>query len=167
VLTSAYEIRNFITGKTKEMLAPVLRHLCSIRTPILVLNHLLVVCLSYVLVFLRHLFRGAIAPSGPGPSIFRCFTITLRLITFGRTPLDVRSSRRRYLYLTIHKSHKKDVNATGGLRSRNLSKRAAADSYIRTRGHWELSPVYRPKFCVYFSHRHMCCGIRSPLCQVI
>jgi hypothetical protein len=46
--------------------------------------------------------HGARAPSGPGPPHYRCFTITLRHITFGRTPLDEWSARRRDLYLTTH-----------------------------------------------------------------
>jgi len=32
--------------------------------------------------------HGATAPSGQGPPHYRGFTITCRLITFGRTPLD-------------------------------------------------------------------------------
>jgi hypothetical protein len=32
--------------------------------------------------------HGATAPSGPGPPHYRGFTITLRHITLGRTPLD-------------------------------------------------------------------------------
>jgi len=41
--------------------------------------------------------------SGPGPPQYRGFTITLRHSTFGRTPLDESSARRRDLYLaTTH-----------------------------------------------------------------
>ena len=41
-------------------------------------------------------------PSGPRPPHCPRFTITLRHITLGRTPLDEWSARCRDLYLTIH-----------------------------------------------------------------
>jgi len=41
-------------------------------------------------------------PGGQGPPHYRGFTITLRHFTFGRTPLDEWSARRRDLYLTTH-----------------------------------------------------------------
>ena len=44
--------------------------------------------------------RGTAAPTGPGPPHYRDFTITLRHITLGRTPLDEWSARRGDLYLT-------------------------------------------------------------------
>jgi hypothetical protein len=44
-------------------------------------------------------------PSGPGPPQYRGFTITLRLSTLGRTPLDEWSARRRDLYATKHNTH--------------------------------------------------------------
>jgi len=43
------------------------------------------------------LFHGVTAPSWLGPSYCRGFTITLRHTTFGRTPLDEWSARRRDL----------------------------------------------------------------------
>jgi hypothetical protein len=138
------------------MSAPLLRRLYPIHTLIRVLYHLLAGCLSYVFIFLRSVFHGATAPSGPGPPHYRCFTITLRLNTFVWTPLDERSSRRRDLYLTTHNTHKIDVHAPGGVRPRNPSTRAAADPHVRARGHWYLCSVYRPKFCVYFSRHHIC-----------
>ena len=52
-------------------------------------------------------FRGATAPSGPGSTHFRCFTITLRHTTLGRTPLDEWSAWCRDLYLTTHNTHKR------------------------------------------------------------
>jgi hypothetical protein len=116
-------------------------------------------------IFLRSLFHDATARNGPGAPHYRCFTITHS--TFSWTPLDERSSRRGDLYLITHNTHKKDVHAPGGDRPLNPSKRAAADPHIRACGHWDLCSVYRPKFCVYFSHHHMCYWIRSPLCQVI
>jgi hypothetical protein len=118
--------------------------------------HLLAVCLSYVFISLRSLFHCATAPSGPGPPHYGCLSITLRFNTFGWTPLDERSSRRRDLYLTTHNTDKKDFHALGGVRPRNPNKPATADPHIRERGHWNLCPAYRPKVCVYFSHHHMC-----------
>jgi hypothetical protein len=54
--------------------------------------------------------HGPTAPSGPGPSHYRGFTITLRHITFGRTPLDERSVRRTHLYLIAHNTHKSQTS---------------------------------------------------------
>jgi hypothetical protein len=44
---------------------------------------------------LRIFFRGATAPSGPGPPHCRGFTITIRHITLGKTPLDLWSGLRK------------------------------------------------------------------------
>jgi hypothetical protein len=46
----------------------------------------------------------------PGPPHYRGFTITLRHTTIGRTPLDEWSARRRYLYLTTHNRHKRQIS---------------------------------------------------------
>jgi hypothetical protein len=54
--------------------------------------------------------HGATAPSGPGPSHYRGFTITLRHTTVGRTPLDEWSAPRRDLYLTTHNTHKRQTS---------------------------------------------------------
>jgi len=49
-------------------------------------------------------------------------------ITFGRTPLDEWSARRRDLYLTTHNTHNRQhIHAPGGIRTHDLSRRAAAD----------------------------------------
>jgi len=37
---------------------------------------------------MKYFYHGSKAPSGPGPSHYRGFTITHRHITVGRTPLD-------------------------------------------------------------------------------
>jgi hypothetical protein len=56
-------------------------------------------------------------------------------ITLGGTPLDEWSARRRDLYLTTHNTHnRQDLHATGGIRTRNPSKRVAADPLLRPRG---------------------------------
>jgi hypothetical protein len=41
--------------------------------------------------------------------------------------MEERLARRRDLYLTTHNTHKTDILAAGGIRTRNLSKRASAD----------------------------------------
>jgi hypothetical protein len=55
-------------------------------------------------------FYGTTAPSGPGPSHCRGFSITPRHTTFGRTLLDEWSARRRDLYLTTHDTHKRQTS---------------------------------------------------------
>ena len=45
--------------------------------------------------------------SGPGPSQYRGFTITLRRTALGRTPLDEWSAWPRDLYLTTHNIYKR------------------------------------------------------------
>jgi hypothetical protein len=54
--------------------------------------------------------HDATAPSGPGPSHYRRFMITLRYTTLGRTPLDEWSARRRYLYLTTQNTHNRHTS---------------------------------------------------------
>ena len=53
--------------------------------------------------------------------------------TLGRTPLYEWSARRRDLYLTTHNTHKTDIQAPGGIRTHNPSKRAVADPRLRQR----------------------------------
>jgi hypothetical protein len=60
-------------------------------------------------------FYGAACPSGPGPSYYRCSTITLRNNTLGRTPLDERSARRRELYLLNTTLTRNRFHASGGI----------------------------------------------------
>jgi hypothetical protein len=54
--------------------------------------------------------NGATALRGPGPPHYRGFTITLRHITLGRTPLDEGPVRRRDLYLTTRNTHKRQTS---------------------------------------------------------
>ena len=62
---------------------------------------------------------------------------TQRCTIVGRTPLDGWSAIRRDLYLTTHNTHNRDSHSPGGIRTHNLSKRAAADPRLRPRGHWD------------------------------
>ena len=58
--------------------------------------------------------------------------------TVGRTPLDEWSVRRRDLYLTTYNTHNRHVvHTSGGIRTHNLSGRAAVDLRLRPRGHWD------------------------------
>ena len=58
--------------------------------------------------------------------------------TVGRTPLDEWSARRRDLYLTTHDTHNRQISMPpGGIRTHDLSRRAAADLRLRPRGHWD------------------------------
>jgi hypothetical protein len=51
----------------------------------------------YIYIYIYAFFHGATAPSGPGHH-YQSFTITLRHITLGRTPLDEWSARRKDLH---------------------------------------------------------------------
>ena len=57
------------------------------------------------------------SPSGPSPSHRESFEITHRHTTFGRTPLDDDNTHK-----------KRDIHAPIGIRTRNRSKRGAADT---------------------------------------
>ena len=61
---------------------------------------------------------------------------TQRRATVGRTPLDEWSVRRRDLYLTAHNTHDKHPSPSG-VRTHDLSRRAAVDLRLRPRGHWD------------------------------
>jgi hypothetical protein len=50
------------------------------------------------------------SPSEPGPSHYRGFTITLRHITPGSTPLDEWSTVHRDLYMTTYNNHKRQTS---------------------------------------------------------
>ena len=64
--------------------------------------------------------------------------ITLRHTTLGRTSLDVGSARRRHPCLTTQNTQQYTyIHAPGGIRTRILSKRAAADQRFTPHGHWD------------------------------
>jgi hypothetical protein len=64
----------------------------------------------YVKVHRLFLYHDATAPSGPRPSHYRGFMITLRHTTLRRTPLDEWSVRLTHLSLTIHNTHKRQTS---------------------------------------------------------
>jgi hypothetical protein len=55
-------------------------------------------------------FCDTALPSGPAPSRYRGFTVTLRHTTLGRTSLDEWSARRRDLYPTTCNTHKRQIS---------------------------------------------------------
>jgi len=70
-----------------------------------------VTCFSVACVHYAYGFpRDATEPSGPGLPYQPGFTITLRHISLGKTPLNEWSARLRYLYLTAHDPHKKQTS---------------------------------------------------------
>jgi len=93
-------------------------------------------------------FHGAIAASGPGPANYRGSMITFRNTTVGRNPLYEWSARRRDLYLATH-----DIHASGGIWTRDPSKRVAADPVLWKRGHLDRHiTITKHKLCLGTSH---------------
>jgi hypothetical protein len=64
----------------------------------------------YIYIYIYICIHGTTAPSGPGPSHFRDFTITLRHIALVRTPLDEWSAQGRDLYLTTDNTRKSQAS---------------------------------------------------------
>jgi hypothetical protein len=90
-----------------------------------------------------YIYNDATAPIRPGPPHYRGFTLTLRHTTLDRIPPDEWSDRRRDLHLTTHSIHKQqNIHACGGIRTRNPSKRAAADPRLRPPDHWDRLDGY-------------------------
>ena len=86
----------------------------------------------------RIFFPVALRPNvGHGLHILEVSTShTQRRTTVGRTPLDEGLARRRNHYLTTHNTDKRqDTQASGGIRTHNPSKWAAADRHLIPRGH--------------------------------
>ena len=78
-------------------------------------------------------------------SFLRFLDHTQRRSTVVRTHLDEWSARRRDLYLTTHDTHNRQhIHASGGIRTHDLSRRAAAELRLRPRGRWDrlLLPLY-------------------------
>ena len=75
---------------------------------------------------------------GMASSLKRFLDHTQRRITVGKTPLDEWSASRKDLYLTTHNTHIKQTSMPpAGIRTHNLSRRAAADLHLRPRGYWD------------------------------
>jgi len=87
----------------------------------------------------KYVSFGATAPQWARASSFtRFLDQTQRRITVGRTPLQERSARRRDLYLTTYNTHNRQKSMPfSGIRTHNLSRRAAAGLRLRPRGYWD------------------------------
>jgi len=71
-------------------------------------------------------------------SFTRFLDHTQRRTTVGRTPLDEWARSQRSLPDNTHNTHNRQrILASDGIRTHNLSTRAAADLCLRTRGHWD------------------------------
>ena len=84
------------------------------------------------------LFLWRCDPTRAMASSFLRFLDHTRRITVGMTHLGKWSARRRDLYLTTQNTHNQtNINAPGGIRTHDLSRRAAADLRLRPRGQWD------------------------------
>jgi len=103
-------------------------------------NYFVLVIIYMVLLF----FYLAQQPQvDQGLSFTRCLDHTPRGTKVGRTLLDERLARRRDLYMTTHNSHNRQISKPPcGIRTHNLSRRAAADLGLRPRGHWDRHMVF-------------------------
>jgi hypothetical protein len=92
---------------------------------------LLLVLVLLLLPFTTHLRALA-------SSFFRFLDHTQWHNTVGRIPLDEWSARRRDLYLTnTQHSQQTNIHALCGVRTRNPSRRPAADPRLIPLGHWD------------------------------
>jgi len=88
-------------------------------------------------------FMGPATQRGVMASSFLIFLDhTQRRTTVGMTPLYEWSARRRDLYLTTHDTHNRQISMRpGGIRTHDLSRRAAADLRLRPRSYWDRQIV--------------------------
>ena len=90
----------------------------------------------FISFFLSSFFRVALRPFfGSWPPLSRLHDHTHT--TLRRTSLHEGTARRTDLYLNTQHSQETNINATGGIRTHNHSNRAAVDSCLRQRGHWD------------------------------
>ena len=73
------------------------------------------------------------------------------------------SARRRHLYLTtLNTQQEIDIHVPGGIRTRNPSKRAAADQRFTSRGHWDPFKIrHCLKIIRMLMNLHRCCITRT------
>jgi hypothetical protein len=91
---------------------------------------------SYVCLFLCLWLKSPVV--GVGLLIFEVpWSHSFRHTTLGRTPLGEWSVRRRDLCLTTHNAHKRNIHASGGIRTHNPSKRLAEGPRLTRSGHWD------------------------------
>ena len=86
------------------------------------------------------------SPRWDRASSFTRFLDHIRHTTIGRTPMDEWSARRTDFYPTTQNTHNRQASMPhGGIRTHNLSRRAAADPRLRPRGHWDRRKKVRNK----------------------
>ena len=86
--------------------------------------------------------------------ILTCLRIVLWRAMIGRIPLGEWSARRRDLYLTTHNTHNRQTDkhsCPGGIRTHNLSRRAAEDLRLRPRGHNIFGAMTHFILCVCYN----------------
>jgi len=89
-------------------------------------------CLYQHLIIYYLIWRNS---SSRAPSFTRFLDQTQRRTIAGRTPLYEGSARHRPLPDNTQQSQQTDIHASCGIRTRNPSKRGAADLRLRPRGH--------------------------------
>jgi len=100
-------------------------------------------CVNKYMAISRPFWSLEMAGLGNSPQWARALSFTRflhhtqRRATVGRTPLEEWSARRRDLYLTTQYSQETDIHIAGGIRTQSKSRRAAADSRLRSRDHWD------------------------------
>ena len=83
-------------------------------------------------------------------SFTRFLDHTQRRNTFCRTPLDELSASRGDLYLTTHNTRNRQASMPpAGIRTHNLTRRAAVDLRLRPRGHWDRQFVLLNSELIY------------------
>ena len=106
------------------------------------------ICQTYLLHYCSEVcffvFDGTAPQWTRASSFTRFLDHTKRRTTFGRTPLDEWSAHRTDLYLITHTqySQQENLHNLGGIRTHNLSRRAAADPSLRPRGHWDRPALH-------------------------
>jgi len=102
-------------------------------------------CISLLHFFFLSFWRNSPPPPSQwarATSFTRFLDHTQRRTTVGRTAVEEWSVRRRDLYLTTQHSRQTSIHVVGGIRTHNLSRRAAADLRLRLRGHWDRHNKY-------------------------
>jgi hypothetical protein len=84
-------------------------------------------------------------------SFLRFLDYTQRRTTVSRTTLDEWSARRRDLYQTTHSTRVRQTSISPrGIRTPNLSRRAAADQRLRPHGQWDRRFIHLEKRVHYY-----------------
>jgi len=121
--------------------------------------------LSWQLIWLHFLIWRNSPQWARVSSFTRFLDHTQKHATIDRTPLDEWSAGRRDLYLTTHDNHNIQTSTSpGGIRTHNLSRRAAADLRLRPRGHWDSNMAAHSAWISSLTHYDF--QVRHPICVV-